>query len=496
MKKLPFLITCNFLLLSLFFAFNNYQSPKILNTSSTSKLVMCATNTKLAIANAKLFDLNDYNQPAVAVMVRKNIASFTPAEITSLKAGITAMKALPVTNKTSWTYQAAIHGTTLAGANPSWNSCQHGTPFFLSWHRMYLYFFERILRAKSGSPTLTLPYWDYQLSGAIPSAYRTPTVGNSLYHASRSASMNSGATLPLSISTNINNALNLTSYMPFQSSLEGPHGAVHVSIGGGGGDMGAVNRAALDPVFWLHHTNIDRLWEAWLRKCAGRANPTTNATWMNQVFTFFDETGNAVNMTGTQVVNTAASLNYRYDFPFMLPCNFVWADIIWREARVFQLPNPPPIEKRLDLSFANAIELEPFKQERDIPFKFKNSETEVSDQVVLEFANHKISELPEGVIEVYVNLPAAERPTAKSKSFASVIDLFSAAGHSDHNNMPMRVDITEAVKNLGIKPDGLNKIKVSFIVRGNTLNGKDIETRASVRASDITLIIRRASKAG
>ena len=183
---------------------------------------------------------------------------------------------------------------------------------------MYLYFFERILRAKSGNPNLTLPYWNYQTSGAVPLNYRIPaTAANPLYNSTRFASINSGATIPTSISTNINNALNLTSYMPFQSSIEGPHGSVHTSIGG---NMSAVDAAALDPVFWLHHTNIDRLWEAWLRKCGGRANPTTNASWMNQVYTFFDENGTAVNMTGSQVVNTAASLSYRYDFPGMLPC--------------------------------------------------------------------------------------------------------------------------------------------------------------------------------
>ncbi len=258
-------------------------------------------------------------------MVRKNVYTLSAAEIASIKTGITAMKALPLTNNNSWQYQAAIHGTTLANNLPSWNSCQHGTEFFLAWHRMYLFYFERILRAKSGNPNLTLPYWDYQTNAAIPPDYRSSAAGNPLYDASRSASMNGGGSLPASIMVSINNSLNNIPYFDFQSTLEGPHGSVHVAIGG---NMGAVNRAALDPVFWLHHTNIDRLWEAWLRKCGSRTNPTAvaNGTWMSKTYTFFDETGAAVNMTASQVLSTAASLSYKYDFPFKLPCNMVVFD--------------------------------------------------------------------------------------------------------------------------------------------------------------------------
>lgn len=67
-----------------------------------------------------------------AVMVRRNVDALSAADIASLKTGIAAMKALPVTNKTSWQYQAAIHGTTLTNNLPSWNSCTHGSQFFLA----------------------------------------------------------------------------------------------------------------------------------------------------------------------------------------------------------------------------------------------------------------------------------------------------------------------------------------------------------------------------
>ncbi|KAL9100136.1 MAG: hypothetical protein Q9163_004452 [Psora crenata] len=45
-------------------------------------------------------------------------------------------------------------------------------------------------------------------------------------------------------------------------SLEDIHNAVHTLVGGGG-HMSSVPVSAFDPLFWLHHTNIDRLFAIW-----------------------------------------------------------------------------------------------------------------------------------------------------------------------------------------------------------------------------------------
>ncbi|KAK3717680.1 hypothetical protein LTR37_005747 [Vermiconidia calcicola] len=48
-------------------------------------------------------------------------------------------------------------------------------------------------------------------------------------------------------------------------SLESVHGLYHVLIGGQGGHMSSVPVAAFDPIFWLHHCQIDRwlaIWQA------------------------------------------------------------------------------------------------------------------------------------------------------------------------------------------------------------------------------------------
>ncbi len=92
------------------------------------------------------------------------------------------------------------------------------------------------------------------------------------------------------------------------------HDAVHGLIGGSTGLMVRPETAAQDPIFWLHHANIDRLWERWLQLGGGRANPVNFSPWMNQCFTFFNERRQQERMCVRDVLNTtAASLNYRYD---------------------------------------------------------------------------------------------------------------------------------------------------------------------------------------
>ncbi|PNP78497.1 hypothetical protein FNYG_08127 [Fusarium nygamai] len=46
---------------------------------------------------------------------------------------------------------------------------------------------------------------------------------------------------------------------------QGYHGGGHLAIGGSLGEMGDMYSSPGDPIFWLHHTNVDRLWDKWQR---------------------------------------------------------------------------------------------------------------------------------------------------------------------------------------------------------------------------------------
>src|SRR5215210_5130187 len=134
---------------------------------------------------------------------------FDPVTLAYAKA-VGEMQTRAAKDPTSWTFQAAIHGAYAApppGAN--WNECQHRSWFFLPWHRMYLYYFERIVRkavVDAGGPAdFALPYWNYDRpfpGNTLPPAFRAPTLpdgtSNPLFIAAprRSAALMAGGQLP------------------------------------------------------------------------------------------------------------------------------------------------------------------------------------------------------------------------------------------------------------------------------------------------------------
>src|SRR6266542_1842373 len=276
--------------------------------------------------------------------------TFDPITLAYAKA-VQVMQARPASDPTSWTYQAAIHATFAApppGAN--WNDCQHQSWFFLPWHRMYLYYFERIVRKAvidAGGPAeFALPYWNYDQpfpGNSLPPAFRTPTLpdgtANPLFVPSprRSAGLMVGGQVPAT-ATSSTVAMSMTDFssppqlLSFGGGRVGPahfggalgalestpHNVMHPTIGGAssgqcqGGLMTDPRCAALDPIFWLHHANIDRLWNRWLALGGGRANPS-EAGWLTQTFVFHDQTGAQVTLSGADVVDSAAQLGYVYD---------------------------------------------------------------------------------------------------------------------------------------------------------------------------------------
>jgi tyrosinase len=245
---------------------------------------------------------------------------------------------------TSWSYQTAIHwDDTAPAADEFRNKCQHGTWFFLPWHRMYLFHFEAILRSvieqdaaidDDTKATWALPYWNYSKDAQallLPPAFADPMLDgerNPLFDSTRF--LNNGESLdPRAVligaalrprrfaTSNIAQGFagSKTGFMHYQRKGGGPleaapHGSVHNSVGV---NMSQLDTAPADPIFWLHHANIDRLWQVWLGTGHGRAN-TTDPDWLTgQRFRFHDSAGTEVTMTSGQVLNTAAQLGYTYE---------------------------------------------------------------------------------------------------------------------------------------------------------------------------------------
>jgi hypothetical protein len=253
-----------------------------------------------------------FPEPDAGVRVRLNILSLSGPQLESLRRGVAVMKQLPASDRRSWLFQAAIHGTNDPSAtDPLFNQCQHGTIQFFSWHRGYLHFFERILRWAAGDPDLNLPFWDWTANPVLPEPYRYPAdpTTNPLYELKRKA--NDGSALPSTVIVDdLNAALHQMAFPAFGTAgftfdlEDSPHGQVHVLVGGQGGLMSQVPTAAGDPIFWLHHANIDRLWNVWLNLGGGRANPTDPA-YLDQSYSFADKTGGTSTVRVRDIISSA-----------------------------------------------------------------------------------------------------------------------------------------------------------------------------------------------
>lgn len=156
----------------------------------------------------------------------------------------------------------------------------HFNPRFLPWHRLYLQKFEQELQ-KRGCPYL--PYWDWSLDSQDPlhsiifsneyfgkndpntheifdgpfsrNQYKTPVGHHNLirdYNINQKAVFYHPSLLV--------KEMNKDTFSQWSRDVEyGPHASVHSTLGGKIGDMSKWT-AGNDPLFWLHHSFIDKLW--------------------------------------------------------------------------------------------------------------------------------------------------------------------------------------------------------------------------------------------
>ena len=191
--------------------------------------------------------------------------------------------------------------------------CHQDSSTFLGWHRAYIYVFEKMLSAalqgrRGDDGILTLPYWDWTMTDAGtddadgipraltddtyvdpddgvkpnplasgPSKWRVDIVAPSSPNTKRYVTSSFGPGIA-GFASLVDDFLNRPSYrrfMTFQSAFNSnPHGTVHVRLGGLGdpdiptrqGDMGDTISAAYDPIFWLHHCMVDKVWFDWQQK--------------------------------------------------------------------------------------------------------------------------------------------------------------------------------------------------------------------------------------
>lgn len=293
-----------------------------------------------------------------AKYVRRN--AHTPeaqADLVAMDSAFSKMRKMGCEKGLAWYYQGAMHNipATINGKNVlcpeyqtsadklwAWGDCTHnGTEnaklHFLLWHRMYIWYLEKIVRELSGKEDFALPYWNYGENNVMPEEVSNKE--SALYEQARYSVLNNGQPIPtdnvIAIEQSINELKTNPSFTGdagFSRSLEiAPHGYMHDLIGGEyavpsesyynsiyqldnySGLMANVPSAGFDPVFWLHHSMIDRIWESWDVTIYGQ-RPTLEELKANPwTYEFIAPNGDHITYTMDELYAVVFNLDYTYD---------------------------------------------------------------------------------------------------------------------------------------------------------------------------------------
>ncbi len=209
-----------------------------------------------------------------------------------------------------------------------WNGCQsHATDpsdpehfqqwYFLPWHRLMLHQFEGVIREVLQDEEFSLPYWNPVTGNPddliVPAVFRVP--GTTLYNGTRWPWVNGGERIDIIYKEWINlGALNEKFYIDSPNGNLGfnprmdqnPHFFTHFALGG---DMAEFSTVGGDPMFYLHHANIDRIWESWSR--LGNKNPT-DPKYLNRKFSYGDRSNKRADLP-VSASDRTAQMGYEYE---------------------------------------------------------------------------------------------------------------------------------------------------------------------------------------
>ncbi|KAJ3137661.1 hypothetical protein HK100_000505 [Physocladia obscura] len=213
--------------------------------------------------------------------IRKEWRDLTTQERTAYIAAVDGVRKLPSTAGRSSYYDdlVAVHAGVI--------DYIHTAPVFWPWHRNYVRLFEDALQQVD--PSVSLPYWDWGFDGDAPLSntdifgpnnlqFGTRGDPNSLYPACLKDGFAKNWISDLNQCTSRNYTLDVmvnddSGIMPmilssndfsvFAKAMEAAHNIVHFYIGGITGDLYYIDMSTNDPLFFLHHANVDRYWNLW-----------------------------------------------------------------------------------------------------------------------------------------------------------------------------------------------------------------------------------------
>jgi tyrosinase len=353
-------------------------------------------------------------------------------------------------------------------ATATWSTCEahfsNKENFFLPWHRMYVLCFEEIVRQITGEDSFTLPYWNYTDASqrALPADFRKQNdpVWGPFYRANRTSGVNNGTAIdqiPGAVPFDLS-AMKSIVYGPTNGDAgfcantdNNPHGCIHDDVGNGHG-MGAIPWAANDPIFWMHHCNIDRIWASWNK--AGGQNPSLTGT-----YTFADKNGKKVQLSAPKFVDpdTASALGYQYDRylnrPAGSPAFPSDSRLVAFAVHAATRQSAGPINLGASPSTVSLVSTAaaPAQPSGATPLSESLRALGPARQFILRLENVR-AQAPPGVgYDVYYGLGQAQ-PSRENPAYAGSLSFFGATAMADHGamaEMPFRTYsfyVTEPVR--------------------------------------------------
>jgi polyphenol oxidase len=273
---------------------------------------------------------------------------------------------MSVDNPLQWDQWVATHARHCTESGPGVPQV-HWSWHFLPWHRAYLWFFERHLAnivttvLHEDGDRFALPYWDWINHKEIPNTrerekqgkpsplfgydlslesmnesdnlgfdnmalwdgYRAPTLQNPRMDPKNEKSPKSKEEIEATLVFMSQQYIDLMLMTPWdlfmgkpdisrddgQGVLERyPHNNGHDWVGcrqGKNRDMGTLRYAALDPIFFMHHGNIERIWTLYKNP-----QPDPDGPYGKQEYTFTDLDKSQVTVTVKDIIRSITNVTY------------------------------------------------------------------------------------------------------------------------------------------------------------------------------------------
>ncbi|KAH6754880.1 hypothetical protein C2S53_019616 [Perilla frutescens var. hirtella] len=377
----------------------------------------------------------------------------------------------------------------------------HRSWLFFPFHRYYLYFYERILGKLIDDPNFALPFWNWDSPAGMemPSIYMDPN--STLYDPLRDQAHLPPAIIDMNFNGKDSHTPDAETNLkimhrqmvscaktpglffghPYHSgdkpnpgagTIEKvPHNTIHKWTGDRnhkGEDMGHFYSAGRDPIFFAHHSNVDRMWNVW-KTLGGKRVDITDPDYLNTSFLFYDEKPQLVRVKVRDCLDST-NLGYTYQR----------VEIPWLHIRPTPRVSPALRKKPNVAAVPSPKSIFPANLDRDLkvvverPKVNRSEEEKAKLEEILVIEGIEVDSNVYSKFDIYINDEDEKLTTPANTEFAgSFVNV--PHGHSREKKIKtqMRVSITDILEELQAEGDGYVQVTLVATSAGNavTVNG-------------------------